>query len=261
MAKRKLTEQEIERIQVEQVFMLTGGELEDKSATFPKAEDEDGSPRASPYSFAYWFTGVPEYAASDFGLRYSANNPDYFTAIDLAPVYGSPPHRLTDTDGSVWELVQTYANSGETACPFGEMGLGDMVTRDHAQLTPKLPGLVKGRKAVCPFCEARIGEPHGYIYIGDCAERVYKRVSRLYEVTYHFDVWGNAEDGWQVNDSRRDGTVLLPVDATPEQVWSALVEAGIAHGAFADAQFEDLGEGWGINDAEGCPTFDVQPKE
>lgn len=45
---------------------------------------------------------------------------------------------------------------------------------------------------------------------------------QTWEIVYHFDVWGNEEDGFTVNDSRSAGTVELPVNASDSQILRAL---------------------------------------
>lgn len=43
-----------------------------------------------------------------------------------------------------------------------------------------------------------------------------------YDIIDHYDVWGNEEDGWEVNDSMHKGTVVIPDNADKEQVIQAL---------------------------------------
>lgn len=86
-----------ERQEIEWVFMLTGGELND-----------------APWGgFAYNYDGVPEWAASDFDDRFDH---EYRTIIGCF-VYGSPPEQIVDAEG-VWELRATFASSGEAECPL-----------------------------------------------------------------------------------------------------------------------------------------------
>lgn len=42
-----------------------------------------------------------------------------------------------------------------------------------------------------------------------------------YKVTYHYDVWGNEDDGWQVNDSSRQGSIEVKANCTDAEVWAA----------------------------------------
>lgn len=45
-----------------------------------------------------------------------------------------------------------------------------------------------------------------------------------YEVRYHFDVWGNPRDGFDVNDSRSIGTIKFSDYPTDRQILQALKE-------------------------------------
>lgn len=86
-----------EREQIEWVFMLTGGELND--------EPWNG--------FAYNYDGVPDWAASDFKDAFDS---EYRTVVGCF-IYGGPPRQTIDADG-VWELRATFVSSGETECPM-----------------------------------------------------------------------------------------------------------------------------------------------
>lgn len=165
-----MTEQAIELASVEQVFGLTGGELESEPWIAAHAYRDDGSEITSyPVKFAYWYTGVPEWAGEDFWPRgeRSYHEHDFATVIDLSPVYGTTPLVLIDADGSIWVRTVTYAHSGETDCPYSD-GSETEVEPDHCV----------GREN-CPFCEVEIGETHSVVYIGDCAERVYRRMGKV----------------------------------------------------------------------------------
>lgn len=77
------------------------------------------------------------------------------------------------------------------------------------------------------------------------------------EITHYWDVWGNEEDGWQVNDVSRLGTLTFE-DTSREGVWAKLVEEGIATGKFEEAEFEEHGSGYYISEAKnGRPVFDI----
>lgn len=86
-----------EREQIEWVFMLTGGELNDDSWN----------------GFAYNFDSVPDWAATDFKDRF--DHP-YRTVVGCF-LYGGPPEQIVDADG-VWELRATFVSSGEAECPL-----------------------------------------------------------------------------------------------------------------------------------------------
>jgi hypothetical protein len=172
----KLTDAEIERTQVEQVFGLTGGELSDESWG----------------GYAWNYDSVPEWACDDFprDVRYGAGG-NYRTVIVTGGGFLPTPKAVIEVDGQAWDLVKTYGNSGETACCF-EDGSGVKVTREHCRLVRTFP---KNRKSLgynpkdmtayraeCPYCEARIGEKHGYIYVGESYEAVYQKRAPLYEI-------------------------------------------------------------------------------
>jgi hypothetical protein len=77
-----------------------------------------------------------------------------------------------------------------------------------------------------------------------------------YEVINHYDVWGNAKDGWEVNDSSNAGTVEFDDEPTNEEIWDGLVEDGIAYGPFKDAEFRDNGDSIEIDyKKNGRPVF------
>lgn len=54
---------------------------------------------------------------------------------------------------------------------------------------------------------------------------------RRYEII-SYDVWGNAKDGWEVNDAHRTGDFIdLPDDASDKQIRQALYrQAGFSRG-------------------------------
>jgi hypothetical protein len=153
-----MTEEQIERQQVEEVFLLTGGELEDRPLEF---RDEDGNDR----KWRYHYDGLPEYANEDFPDRHE-NGVYYCTLVEIGCDYGSSaPERMTFADGDVWSKVESYANSGERECSLGPSGMGETVGEGETEEMDR-----------CPLCEADKGEEHGYIYLGPGCETVYRRV-------------------------------------------------------------------------------------
>lgn len=44
-----------------------------------------------------------------------------------------------------------------------------------------------------------------------------------YRLIDYFDVWGNPDDGYEVNDLSREFYVILPHDATVEDIITALI--------------------------------------
>lgn len=45
-----------------------------------------------------------------------------------------------------------------------------------------------------------------------------------WRLIYHYDVWGNPEDGFEVNDSREAGIIELTEEATNEEIISIIKE-------------------------------------
>jgi len=88
---------DIEREQIEWVFGLTGGELNDHAWA----------------GFAYNYDGIPEYAGDDYGDRYDAT---YRTVIGHF-LFSLPPQTLISDEG-LWRLRGAYRSSGETECPL-----------------------------------------------------------------------------------------------------------------------------------------------
>jgi hypothetical protein len=142
-----MTEQEIERHQVEYVFGLTGGELNNNPW------------QGEGFNFAYTYDGVPEWAQEDFSRDERFN--ETFVTVVLAGSYWSPSETLTDSQGT-WKLVKTYAHSGECECPLKDCDVEDLA----------LAGIVQ--KERCFLCEEEPGEQHGFIYLGDSQEAVYQ---------------------------------------------------------------------------------------
>lgn len=78
----------------------------------------------------------------------------------------------------------------------------------------------------------------------------------VFEVVNHYDVWGNEDDGWEVNDSSNAGEIEFDSEPSDEEIWDALVNTGIAYGSFKDAEFESHGDGIAINyKKNGRPVF------
>lgn len=78
------------------------------------------------------------------------------------------------------------------------------------------------------------------------------------EVIHYFDVWGNEEDGWTVNDQRRAGKIQISGEVTKEKVWEALVEMGEARGEFSQADFEEHDSGYDISEkSTGKPVWGI----
>lgn len=46
---------------------------------------------------------------------------------------------------------------------------------------------------------------------------------------FHYDVWGNAKDGWEVNKKFFRNNVFLPIESTNDQILEALKKCGFFH--------------------------------
>lgn len=149
-------ERDLEREQIKWVFGLTGGELADKPWEFEEFHEtlkHDANynfrtarePRAG--AFRYWYDGVPDYA--EIRDKYS----ETYRTVVVDELFGAAPSAIRDGQG-IWKKVRSFRSSGETECP-GRQDEGD-VTKDSAS-----------NGEYCDYCEANIGEEHGYIYLGD----------------------------------------------------------------------------------------------
>lgn len=143
-----------ERAQIQEVFGLTGGELESEPWDLPCT---DAYGKLQSFHCAYWYEGVPEWAGSDFPDVDGDTTHEYRTVVrDVT--FGPPPEYTLDG----WERVKVYSNSGEVECPYRQVNPGEEV--QAAGTDP------------CPLCEEPLDQPHMYVYIGDgWAEVIYRR--------------------------------------------------------------------------------------
>lgn len=169
----QMTDEElrIERECVEQVFCLTGGELNDKPVTYT---DDSGEG-----TLRYTYDGGPDYAQSDFEDLHS-NYVRYFTAVRQYS-----PHHTSEImgseikiDGKTYKCVSVFNSSGETQCPCADMG-GE-------------PDPFAGKE--CPYCGKQDGEKHGHIYLGDgWCEVVYRQSDeddlRALATDHNMEIW------------------------------------------------------------------------
>ena len=147
MKTHNMTEFQIEKMQIEAVFGLTGGELSDKPVAYTY-ETEDGETKHGVFQHTY--EGVPEYAQSDFAdapFAYRESSVDYFTAVTDC-LWGLPALRI-DVAGKTYVRVADYRSSGEIECYCHELE------------TPL--------DTTCPLCERdpKSTDGPGYIYLGD----------------------------------------------------------------------------------------------
>jgi hypothetical protein len=158
-------EQRYERMQVEHVFGLTGGELEDKPLTFIAPTKFDGE---QPRTWRYHYDGPPEWAAREDFPDHNERDVWYFTLIEIGVSYESyAPEWVRFEDGTTYYRMCQYVHSGETECTWN-------VDDDGNEGARVGEGCTKGLHE-CPMCGEKAGEEHGYIYLGDSTETVYKR--------------------------------------------------------------------------------------
>jgi hypothetical protein len=171
MPRRKLSAAEIEKEQVEQVFMLGGGELNHEPWTVkvpepgltshPTYRPARGA-RMQSETFPYWYEGPPEYAEEFRGYRHEGT----YRTVVADCLYGLPPVAVADRDG-VWKRVAEFRSSGERECPWE--GVDDIPTvmgRHGRQGTKVLKAHTNDGKE-CSLCSANVGEAHGYVFLGE----------------------------------------------------------------------------------------------
>lgn len=152
-------ERDFERQQIEEVFGLTGGELNNKPLNFRAAGVITGN--MLDFSWRYHYDGFPEWAEQDFSHPYDS---EFFTLVEIGVSYqSSAPESITFEDGKTWVRVRQYTHSGECDCPLGPNGNNETVGEDSTE------GLQE-----CPLCEEKKGKKHTYIYTGTGVESVYK---------------------------------------------------------------------------------------
>lgn len=170
-------EEAIERQQVEEVFGLTGGELEDEPwICWTQMESEvDGEPlygkneEFHAQSFwewkeRYWYEGPPEYVEREMQRQFPGT---LRTLVNPGGIITAPHRELYDGQG-IWKLRETFNNSGEAECPARSYDFEARTDVEHGKI-----GIVKGER--CPLCDEQEGDEHGYIYLGVCSyEAVYE---------------------------------------------------------------------------------------
>lgn len=79
---------------------------------------------------------------------------------------------------------------------------------------------------------------------------------------YTLDVWGNAAEGYEVNDSFRQGTIELPEQYTHSQVLDAIdARIGVRGREFAEFTVDD-GDFLEISESNtGMPVFHLYRRE
>lgn len=76
---------------------------------------------------------------------------------------------------------------------------------------------------------------------------------------YSLDVWGNEEDGYEVNDRSRIGTVELPKAFSDEWLLKTLKNEGLINYKKSDIKSIEIdgGEDWISIDYKGKPFFSL----
>jgi len=139
---------DIEREQVEWVFHLTGGELEDEPWSGQK----------------YWYEGVPDYIGDAF-----TNDPEdtVYRTIVMQALYANVPEELDSEEGMYTFTGKAETSSGETECPH----------RDDADNGKLVVSGQCGDDGRCELCHELKGDHHKYIYLGDgWTEAVFRRI-------------------------------------------------------------------------------------
>lgn len=186
MARKPMTpeqEKAFEREQVQAVFSLYGGELEEEPWVYWTQHESSANhaplwDKADPmheksmmeWAARYWYEGAPEYVESEYREFSSVR-----TFVQPGGMLTSPHQELYDGQG-IWKLKELYSASGEAPCPAQ--------TWDPIKHEEKAEG-VRCRKVEqaeaelgdgeeCPLCGEKVGEEHGYVYLGDSSyEAVY----------------------------------------------------------------------------------------
>ena len=77
---------------------------------------------------------------------------------------------------------------------------------------------------------------------------------------YSLDVWGNAEDGYEVNDRSKVGSIDIDSTFSDNQLLKALVDAGIATMKKSDKNHIQIDgdDEWISIDYRGKPVFQLE---
>lgn len=157
-----MTSAEREKEEIEAVFSLGGGELEDESWG----------------GFKYWYDGVPSYAEGDFddwALKEYHTGIGNYMGKGPSETYKNP---IKDEDGE-WEYQRHYTTSGETDCPVCGAGSDNVYLNEYYEEKYNVEdGADAPDKAECPLCETEKKDQPGVVYIGDgWAEVVFENVA------------------------------------------------------------------------------------
>lgn len=144
-----------EKEQIENVFGLGGGELEEGNFA----------------GFAYWYEGAPEYASeSDLGIH--PHEGELRTTITYGGGYLPHPAKELEHDGEMWELVKHFMSSGEADCWIcGHGGNGKEWWADEFEDKHDRP---PEPTDYCGLCETEYKDMPGYVFINSGYEAVYR---------------------------------------------------------------------------------------
>ena len=83
-----------------------------------------------------------------------------------------------------------------------------------------------------------------------------------YRVVNYFDVWGNAEDGYEVNDCNYEGNGLFLVNGIEDQlIIDMLIEIGYLKEGLVvgrDINVFNLGDRYEIEELDGKPIYGLE---
>lgn len=161
MPETELTDEQVNKLRIEYVFGLTGGELHEPHPDFPDQWDK---------LFEYWYEGMPDWAGTP-DPQAVCNDPEaeFRTGIGF---YDPPEKELElwflepeSPRYEYWDLYETYRTSGETACPWDGDGAEDELEtarKERVERRERGLSVPADEENRCPLCE-----DDGYIYIGD----------------------------------------------------------------------------------------------
>jgi hypothetical protein len=181
--KRKQTEEQIEAIELERVEWVVRVEL-------GSLERRKG--------FGLSYDGCPEWLEKELQEEFGWDATFCTVVTDGGGYQSAPKEEIVDAKGQRWILIRDYAHGAETECPVPENHHGAKVTREECVLVPDpyrhhksyefaRPLAPNAVRAECPMCEARLGEEHGYIYIGEGYEAVYRLHEPVREAQLAFE--------------------------------------------------------------------------
>jgi hypothetical protein len=157
--RQRLTKEEIERFSVSEVLRIQESDLEGPW------RDSEGRAR-----FPYMYDGAPEWLQRD--LEGEFPGAQFATGITSGGGFqDAPPEEISEKNGR-WVLVRSYAHGAETECPLTSAEMDFYEDRTDPTVRPS--DCIGPNSDRCPYCENTVGEPHGYIYIGEGYEAVYR---------------------------------------------------------------------------------------